>query len=303
VRNNIFANSSATGIQMRPGGVAEDNLFVKNAGAMWAGNFGEGYADRSSIYRRNVVLEGLDIGERVAGMGLQLWDPGGVIEDNIIAHNTKEGGSGVGYGIEIFGKTEGIAKEFTIRNNIVYDWRNSLLIASWSPHSGDSVVVSDNIFQDTGPVVNLNGQVLAFMPERSSNFQFSNNTYYTTKDTNKWVYLRGWFVPLSDWLNESGETGSTVEKVAFVDPSRSVASYNRSLGGQESYDAFMTEARKQQRGNYRENYTAKKVNEYIRAARVGRRAGRTERGSSGSLRFARALSFATCAWGGATSSV
>jgi hypothetical protein len=265
VRNNIFANSSATGIQMRPGGVAEDNLFVKNPGAMWAGNFGEGYADRSSIYRRNVVLEAQDIGERSTGVGLQLWDPGGVIEDNIIAHNKKAGGSGVGYGIEIFGKTEGITKKFTIQNNIVYDWRNSFSVSTWDDQPGDDVVVRNNIFQDTGPVVTLNGQVIEFISDHTSHFHFSNNTYYTTKDTDRWVYLNGLFTSLTDWFDHVGETGSTAKKVAFVDPSRSLASYNKTLGGQESYDAFMTEARKQQRGNYRENCTAKKVNEYIRA--------------------------------------
>ena len=55
------------------------------------------------------------------------------------------------------------------------------------------------------------------------------------------------------------------KKVAFVDPDRNVATYNKSLGGQESYEAFLIEARKQQRGYYRVEYTASAVNDYIRA--------------------------------------
>jgi hypothetical protein len=51
----------------------------------------------------------------------------------------------------------------------------------------------------------------------------------------------------------------------FSDPERDIPSYHASLGGDTSIEAFLAGVRLQQKGHYCEEYTAERVNEYIRA--------------------------------------
>ncbi len=50
----------------------------------------------------------------------------------------------------------------------------------------------------------------------------------------------------------------------YLDPDRTVATYNLSLGGTESFEAFALEVRRQSKTNWRPAYTAQAVNAYIR---------------------------------------
>jgi hypothetical protein len=49
----------------------------------------------------------------------------------------------------------------------------------------------------------------------------------------------------------------------YYDASRSTAAYNKSIGGRESLDAFLEEARKLRKGHYRPEYTARPVVDFI----------------------------------------
>jgi hypothetical protein len=49
----------------------------------------------------------------------------------------------------------------------------------------------------------------------------------------------------------------------FKDPDRTLASYNSSLGGEESFESFAAEIRKQSKTNWRQQYSADAVIEYI----------------------------------------
>jgi hypothetical protein len=51
----------------------------------------------------------------------------------------------------------------------------------------------------------------------------------------------------------------------FVDPDRTVASYNDSLGRTATFEAFMDEVFRQSKDNWRTEYTAAPVAAYIRA--------------------------------------
>lgn len=53
-------------------------------------------------------------------------------------------------------------------------------------------------------------------------------------------------------------------KGPFKEPDRTLASYNASLGGEESFEAFAAEIRKQSKTNWRPAYSAQKIIEYFR---------------------------------------
>jgi hypothetical protein len=77
-----------------------------------------------------------------------------------------------------------------------------------------------------------------------------------------------WFNPggtLAAWKALVRDTTSVAFQPNFPDPNRDIASYHASIGGAASLASFMTEARKQSKQNWRVEYTAKAVHNYIRA--------------------------------------
>jgi hypothetical protein len=64
-----------------------------------------------------------------------------------------------------------------------------------------------------------------------------------------------------DWPSKGNQVQ---EGGPFEDPDRSLGSYNASLGGDDSFDAFAEEVRKQSKTNWRPAYEAKAIVEYFR---------------------------------------
>lgn len=88
-----------------------------------------------------------------------------------------------------------------------------------------------------------------------------------------------------DWASSAGEiidsgTGTTksnnvIDGVGYPAPTRSVATYNALQGGTATLAAFLTECRLQSKDNWRPAYTARAVNDYIRAGFGMRRLAET----------------------------
>ncbi|MCH7536193.1 MAG: right-handed parallel beta-helix repeat-containing protein, partial [Bacteroidetes bacterium] len=93
---------------------------------------------------------------------------------------------------------------------------------------------------------------------------YADNTYYTNAQDSAWFEVDGTNYDFDEWLTLSGETGSSNESIDFVDPDRGVESYMGSLGGSPTFDAFIAEAAQQSKFNWRPEYTANAVNDYIR---------------------------------------
>jgi hypothetical protein len=130
VRNSIFANGSATGLQQRGGGTIYDNFFVRNPTAF--------YADAvPSTMTYNVVTEGNDIGSGnlQRGMGILLNDGNGptgtnnsVIQNNIVA-NTASGNSG--FALQLCSVNDPCRlKGVNMTNNIVYNWGGGIVLSN-----------------------------------------------------------------------------------------------------------------------------------------------------------------------------
>jgi hypothetical protein len=67
------------------------------------------------------------------------------------------------------------------------------------------------------------------------------------------------------WQIAVQDTGSTAARPSYSDPWRDIARYNAMLGGDATLDAYVTEARQQRRGAWREACTARAVDDWIRA--------------------------------------
>ena len=185
LRDNISANASSHGAQVRPGGIVTNNLFVHNPIELLIGG-------GPSNVSENVISEGNDISPTLPrGFGIYVDPSSGSIQirNNIITHEAS--GFSYGHGITLAAGTLGDIAT----NNIIYKW--------------------DNPIVDTG----------------TGNITSPNAINLTT----------------------------------YLDPNRTVETYNASLHNSPTLIAFLAAARDQSKGNWNRQYTAGAVNEYIRA--------------------------------------
>ena len=100
VVDNIISRASATGLQARPGGIVDNNLFIQNPISLTYGyglggsqNSPERDSGVSGRITNNVILEGTDIGDSPRGMAIDIAnvnDDGVIIGHNIIANVISE---------------------------------------------------------------------------------------------------------------------------------------------------------------------------------------------------------------------
>jgi hypothetical protein len=268
VRGNIIANASSHGVQLRPGGSVVDNLFVRNSISLSVG--GGNNPDPGGVMadvRKNVILDGKDIdGTNPRGWGIWLANiVSGKVANNVIANNTLGtqpnaitldgeyvGDSGPSVGVH----------DLVIATNILYDWGGGMLVKGNSVQITD-VSLIDNDVQDTIWPTSL----LEYGKASSiAAFQSAGNRFHCELvPVPAWTEIASVPQAISYWFLLVGDTTSTVRKVVYPDPVRSVPSYNTSLGGAPSLDAFLAEARLQSHAYWREEYRAQQVNAYIRA--------------------------------------
>jgi hypothetical protein len=247
IRNNISARASSHGCQLRPGGVLENNLFLKNPLAAFVG-----YSQ--SIVRKNVVLDSDDIAGAPRGQGIELLNCGYVLaEQNIIAHKTSKTNDMSGLS---FDPANAKAKPFPTRGevqyNLVYDWTGP---AFYADDSADAMKVHDNYFEQKE---NPDVSAATLKPE----YQFRNNHY--TSDLDRPFIINGQKFTLNDWIKKTNESPNET-KIEFVDPDRDIATYAKSIGLKDAtLEGFLAAARDQQRGHWDPRLTADAVNDYIR---------------------------------------
>lgn len=262
IRNNISSRASAHGTQLRPGGILEDNLYIRNP-------LGAFVSRGVSHMANNVVLEATDIDSNTPrGYGLTtLQSLGTVVENNIVAHRLAT--SSWGKGIEASGdKDVTVQGPVTFQNNIVYDWGNNSDAFSLSDPQMryTKIRVTDNVFQQpnsTGHIV-YSESASAF-PSIAS---FSENIYFSGIAASQVFSMGGFLKSFAQWSANYYPDNSTFALLTFLDPDRSVGSYNASLGGIGSFEGFVAAARTASRSDRMTRYSANAVNDYIRAGFV-----------------------------------
>jgi len=261
VRGNISSRAASHGLQCRPGGAVEENLFVRNPSALFV-------AKTASTVRANVVLEGVDIAPDVPrGFGIDVLQvptsPPTVIEDNIIANTLSPNIYAHGLGVGFSPGDPALPPPGTVifRNNIIYNWKSMGFTTSDtnSSHYG-SVTIADNVFVEPTP----SGRMIAHTPTTvdKSRFTFSQNRYNSVNG--KPFEIAGYSFTFDQWVSQAGESGASSNPRNFSSPSNTVTNYNATLGGQATFEAFIAGCRKQSKRTWNEAYTAAAVNAYIR---------------------------------------
>jgi hypothetical protein len=273
-RGNIVARGSTTGIYCRTNGVLEDNLCLDNSPSLNLGRIAKfrpgGVTGRVT---GNVVIAGLSRhsrrqGDVGGGPAIEVGNvnyQGAVVERNIVI------GSGGERSAAFVLSAGGVGlHNVTVQNNISYGWPGFI---GWVGEAGAELeklklsdnVVKENIFQLHDPPVATRWAVRTRDTADAAGFTFSGNTYhYAPADAKCVELLNKQRVTLEKWLTISKDKGGRIKKVEFIDPSRNAATWHGSLGREATREAFLTEACKQGRFNWRQQYTAKAVIDYIR---------------------------------------
>ncbi len=275
IQNNIFTRASSHGVQLRSGGILNGNYFARNP--LHSFNRGD---FRSCINNDNVYQESVDIvdgngllAER--GMALDLFDLhpdyNHECKRNIISNDLSGAKNSYAirlsdYSAAIMGQPETNYKEdwpsyaynLTIEDNIVYNHRRGIHILS---DSAEDITVKNNIIQNP----DFDNTVMEEISSGNhTNMVFSGNKYYSGASANGFFKRGRTFMGFSQWASATGDSGSKVEQLAFPNPGRTSADYAASLGFNRSFDAFITEARKQRKGYWRTAFTSSAINNYIR---------------------------------------
>jgi hypothetical protein len=250
VRGNYILGASANGLSMRSAGSAHDNILARNSIALLLGaNGGVGSV------RRNVVMEGKDIDPSNArGWGIEIgaWSSG-VVADNLL---TKNPNSNLPSGIIIAN-----ALNVTVERNLVHDWRAGIRInGAGSTVSGLRLL--GNKVQESTTTDSL--LIHADSSSVASVVQAGDNRFHRQQGNSSWIQNGGSAITLQSWKTLVGDTTSSMQQLTFPEPSRDLASYNASRGRTGTYEAFVAELRLQSKDNWRTEYEAINVANWIR---------------------------------------
>src|SRR5205085_590382 len=188
-----------------------------------------------SVYSHNLYLSARDTGVIVRG---------NIIANAAIQLNI---GSGVTNPTEVTG-----INDLTIEHNFIRKWFSS----AWSTSnftdgaSGanglNALTVRNNDFQ----VVNGTNEITHGQAYRSVSEAWSGNRYYddSAATNQSWFTIGSSTLPIDQWAAQV-EPALLSARVNDLDPDRTAATYNATLGGSASLSAFLSEARKQSSSN------------------------------------------------------
>jgi len=167
VRGNVFSRTSSHGIQMRSGGVAENNIFYRNSLDLFIAGHG--------VARGNIMLEGQQIADGLAGAwSIQLINSGddSVIEGNIIAHAKTQ---------SMTPRAIDFSDGTLVRNNVIVDWHPAIRSDRGDNNISGAVVENNTIIMNNpsnGPLIMVNAT-----PESA----IWRNNRYEVPDNQQWA--------------------------------------------------------------------------------------------------------------------
>ena len=272
VRNNIIYRPSATGVQLRMGGMILGNVVLDAPIGLTIGHAQNplGTVTTGEI-ANNLVLGSRNIrADEPRGSGIVLG--GAAVErarvhNNVIAHHTNSTGTVQAIALAGLGApgTEERSIDNEIFNNVVFNWSRSGTGGTAFANNiadinrVDGVRVYNNTFQQ--PVA---GNVIHNVNANSVNgVLYSNNRHFANASLA--FRIASSSLNFANWASYANETGSSFAPVALPDSSRNVATYMQSIGLSGDKRAFVERAMQQSRFNYDPRFTAPALNNYVRA--------------------------------------
>jgi hypothetical protein len=260
-RGNVFSNNSAHGLQARPGGTINSNLFLNNATHLSFGVVnGDGWVTPGGVtgsVTNNVFTGGHTIGGVPFGTGVELAN----VKSATVADNLFLNGDTKAYNPAILltdvrnnknpGQATGI-NNLTVSNNVVYGWAQGLRVSGGM--AVKNLQVRGNDFQNIRyfQAVQFAGEVIG---------SWSGNRYHVPNNSKTPILLRSRSYTIAGWRKY--DAGAQEIRVSYPDAGRSVTRYAAN---------FIDRAEEQTSGNWDARYTASALVSYMRG---GFRGGNT----------------------------
>ncbi|MFO7955955.1 MAG: right-handed parallel beta-helix repeat-containing protein [Candidatus Brocadiia bacterium] len=268
-RGNIIARGSSTGIYCRTNGVLENNLCLDNTPSLNLGRIRK--ARPGGVTGRvagNVVINATprtNEKRTIRGCGIEVGNinkQGAVVANNILIDAGESPGA-------LAIHPEGVGVHNTVfRNNIVYNWVAGFHVIG-QPSKGH---ISGNVFAVNllqNPDRGEKGLIHVRDMVEPRGVEFRDNVYWSAAEVSEWFRVGAGDretvgVAFKEWSRRALDSSSRVGRVEFADPTRTAATYNATLGGEATREAFLAEACQQSKSNWRPEYKAAAVIAYIR---------------------------------------
>jgi hypothetical protein len=255
VRNNIIADASSHGIQLRPGGTIEGNLFLSNPLNVWISTT-EGMDQTGIVNRvsRNLVMYGRDLSSNhprrygIEAANLQ----SGTVEDNII-FSSPDGSNGHPL---VISPDRGI-RNVTVRNNSLVGWNGSVVFNTPSSTSyAQNIEFSGNRIMrvaadGSDPLVNL-------FSDFGGSVEVEGNSYHVAGSLSTPFRVGSTVLNSSGWI-DSVEPDASFQPVSSGLPDLRMERYMASVGRQGGLAEFLEAARGQSRQTFSADLTPASV--------------------------------------------
>ena len=257
VRRNIIADASSHGIQLRPGGILEDNLFVSNPLSIL---FGNGTAPTpggvSGTVERNLIMYGRGISStRPRAFGIEAGNlSGATISENILYSSVIDY-NGHPLILHDANHHDSVLENVLVDNNTIVAWHGSLTV---SPPQENQVfenvrVQNNHIYYDftaNNGNNNFNKPIAKSPGLGSSAVLFSaNNYHYYGQEHNKPFNNNSTNLSIDTW-STLVEPDGIYTTISSMPTGLGLDMYLLSLGDSAGIDGFIDLARSQSRQTY-----------------------------------------------------
>lgn len=191
---------------------------------------------------------------RTLGWGIEAndWD-GGIIHNNYLIHQNKDAINNV-FAMRIIGQ----GRDMDITNNIIYNMKHA---------DGIQITAAEiSNLNVTGNEITLNlssGRHYVEIDQVNSALYFE-NTYSGTSRSDDLFQIGNNKVSYSQWISSTGENSASNITPSYHQPERGVELYVTEVLSLSGMDQFYTELRNLSRLNWKEEYTAPVINEWIK---------------------------------------
>jgi hypothetical protein len=219
----------------------EDNVVTEGGGP-------DGYGDGGDIVFQNIES--------------------GTVRNNLLVNLTYSGNANKSFQVSDDNGANGTygAHNLTIEGNVQYNYRAPLRIVKPTNGTITGIQVNNNYFQE--PNLDQTDDPPYIVSQRGNpGVTYSGNTYYRGGTSAAWFENgQETFQTFAQWKSQVEPT-AVQQKLVFFDPTRTTVSY-AATQGLTSFDQLMTQMRAQSQSNWRTEFTADAVNDYIRAGFV-----------------------------------
>jgi len=265
-KNNISSDASSHGVQLRCGGIINDNLFLSNPLAVLIGGGttpNEGGVEGEM--RRNLIMYGRDIDPTLArGFGVTVSN----IRQATIANNYFHIASR-GYNRDVImvgGDRDLMVTNLLIDNNLVVNWPGAISVRPPAASQiMNNITISNNAYyQDLTPQPNgnLNNALVGVFNSYENLASFKDNKYFHYNMHDRPFVVGTSLTTVDEWA-ENVEPSAEFHTLSSPPPTLGIDAYLSSIELNGDLQDFIRQARQMSRTNPQSNFSASSVIEWF----------------------------------------